>query len=357
MTAEWVQVFPWLPLIGVFSGLLLGSGFFLFSFNRLLSYLTSRKQRSLLLPLLLLASLSLFGWLGWWATSQLGWLSPFLLICCLGISMTYTWRQGLKVQAEPAYKIEGPKQSVFRPVTTQALRTLYYKVELAHKLPFPVRIVQISDLHVNERLGMDYYQQVFKQVRALQADILVSTGDYASDSSKIGLVEDLFQDLSGRLGSFAVLGNHDYWSDEVEITRVLNESGFQVLSKQSARVELDTETALVITGCEMPWSKIPCQIASPGAGEISIVLSHSADSIPSFCKAGADLVFAGHYHAGQVQLPWIGPLVVPSIFGRRFYHGHFLIEQTHLFVSAGLGASTPYVRLYCPPDILVVDLL
>jgi len=356
MTAEWVQVFPWLLLIGVFSGLLLGSSFFLFSFNRLLSYLSSRKQRSLLLPLLLLASLCLFGWLGWWATSKLGWLSPFLLICCLVISMTHTWRQGVKVQAEPAYKIEGPKRSILRAVTTRALQTLYYKVELAHKLPFPVRIVQISDLHVNERLGMDYYQQVLQQVRELQADILVSTGDYASDSSKIGMLEDLLQDLSGTLGSFAVLGNHDYWSDEVEITRVLEKSGFQVLSRQSARVALDDKTTLVISGCEMPWSKIPCQILSPGAGEISLVLSHSADPIVEFNQAGADLVFTGHYHAGQFQLPWIGPLVVPSIFGRRFYHGHYRIQKTHLFVSAGVGASIPYVRLYCPPDIMVVDL-
>lgn len=356
MIAEYIPLFPWLPVFGGTVGFLMGLIFFLFSINRTLSYLSSLKLKSLLLPSLLLTSLIVFSWLGWWSAEKFGWIAPFLWMSCLGVAIVSTWRQGMMVRDEPAYRIEGERRSIFRPVTTHALQTLFYRVKTRKKLPFPVRIVQVSDLHVNERLGMAYYQKALNQVRALQADILVWTGDYVSDSSKIGLLRDLLQDMPARYGSYAILGNHDYWSDAIDVTSALQASGFHVLSRQSARVELDTETALVITGCEMPWSKIPCHIAPPGAGEISIVLSHSADSIPSFCQAGADLVFAGHYHAGQVQLPWIGPLVVPSIFGRRFYHGHFLIEKTHLFVSAGLGASTPYVRLYCPPDILVVDL-
>jgi predicted MPP superfamily phosphohydrolase len=356
MMVEWVQNFSWQPVIGWLAGLLLGSGLFLFSFSSLLSRLTSRRQRSFLLPILLLVSLALFGWLGWWSTSKLGWISPIILIGCLGIARNYTWRQELKAQAEPAYKTEGPKRSIWRPVTTWDLQTLYYKVELEKKLPFPVRIVQISDLHVNQRLGMDYYHQALKEVADLQADILVSTGDYVSDSSNIGLLKNLLQNLPARLGRFAVLGNHDYWADEVEITWALEATGFRVLSRHSARVALDDKTAFVISGCEMPWSKTPCRITSPGAGEISLVLSHSADPILALNQLGADLVFTGHYHAGQIQLPWVGPLVVPSIFGRRFYHGHFLVDKTHLFVSAGVGASTPAVRLYCPPDILVVDL-
>lgn len=356
MTAEWIQFPPWLPLMGGLVGLLLGLVIFLFSINRLLSFLSSLIQKSILMPLLFITSLSLFGGLGWWATSELGWISPVLMLGCLGIGGVYHRQIELQYHAGPADKNEGSKPSIWYPVTTHLLQTLYYRVELAKALPFPVRIVQISDLHVNERLGMDYYQKVLDQVRDLQADILVWTGDYVSNSSKLGLLEELLQNLPARLGSFAVLGNHDYWAGEAGIIRVLEAAGFQMLSWQPARVSLDAETTLVISGCEMPWSRNPCQIASPKAGEISIVLTHSADSIFSFSEAGADLVFSGHYHAGQIQLPWIGPLVVPSKFGRRFFHGHFQINQTHLFVSAGVGASTPHVRIYCPPDIMVVDL-
>ena len=67
------------------------------------------------------------------------------------------------------------------------------------------------------------------------------------------------------------------------------------------------------------------------------------------------------------QLPWsyeawrlshgLGALLVPSRYGRRFDQGHFLVEGTHLFVSAGIGADAPPLRLWCPPELVVVDLL
>jgi predicted MPP superfamily phosphohydrolase len=46
---------------------------------------------------------------------------------------------------------------------------------------------------------------------------------------------------------------------------------------------------------------------------------------------------------------------VPSVYGRRFDQGHFRVGASDLFVSTGVGADTPPLRLYCPPDLLVVD--
>jgi predicted MPP superfamily phosphohydrolase len=88
-----------------------------------------------------------------------------------------------------------------------------------------------------------------------------------------------------------------------------------------------------------------------------VVLTHTADNIYRLRHGGAALVFAGHYHAGQIRLPWLGSLVVPSAFGRLFDHGHFLLGRTHLFVTAGIGAGSPAFRICCPPDVLVVDLV
>jgi hypothetical protein len=57
------------------------------------------------------------------------------------------------------------------------------------------------------------------------------------------------------------------------------------------------------------------------------------------------------------RLPFLGSIVVPSLYGRRFDHGHFVVNSTHLFVSSGIGVSSPQFRLYCRPDIFVVDVL
>jgi predicted MPP superfamily phosphohydrolase len=68
-------------------------------------------------------------------------------------------------------------------------------------------------------------------------------------------------------------------------------------------------------------------------------------------------VFAGHTHGGQFRIPFLGPLLMPSRYGRRFDQGHFVVEGTHLYVSAGVGADAPNLRLWCPPDLVVVDLV
>jgi len=54
---------------------------------------------------------------------------------------------------------------------------------------------------------------------------------------------------------------------------------------------------------------------------------------------------------------FLGSIAVPSLYGRRFDHGRFLVNGTHLFVSSGIGVSSPQFRLYCRPDIFIVDVL
>lgn len=90
---------------------------------------------------------------------------------------------------------------------------------------------------------------------------------------------------------------------------------------------------------------------------LSIVLMHTPDNIYRLSEAGADLVFAGHFHAGQIRLPYLGSLVIPSTYGRRFDHGHFAVNGTQLFVTSGIGSTDPPFRFYCQPDIFFVDVV
>jgi predicted MPP superfamily phosphohydrolase len=85
------------------------------------------------------------------------------------------------------------------------------------------------------------------------------------------------------------------------------------------------------------------------------MLTHTADNIYEISKTRPVAVFAGHYHGGQIVLPGIGPPIVPSRFGRRFHHGHYKVNGTRLFVTSGIGSAFPPVRIYCKPEILIVD--
>jgi predicted MPP superfamily phosphohydrolase len=95
----------------------------------------------------------------------------------------------------------------------------------------------------------------------------------------------------------------------------------------------------------------------------TLILSHSPDNIFDLRYIpGAVAVFSGHVHGGQFRVPLpfgSTSLVLPSIHGRRLDRGHFVFvgaekQPVHLFVSAGVGADEPALRLYCPPEVLIV---
>ena len=57
---------------------------------------------------------------------------------------------------------------------------------------------------------------------------------------------------------------------------------------------------------------------------------------------------------GQVNLPLLGRLVVPSQFGERFAIGHVHEDGRDLFVTPGIGTSILPVRFGAPPEISVL---
>ena len=68
-----------------------------------------------------------------------------------------------------------------------------------------------------------------------------------------------------------------------------------------------------------------------------------------------ELILAGHLHGGQIYLPFIGALSVPSKYGNKLVRG--LIEETRnkMLVTNGLGTSILPIRLGAVPEIIVIN--
>jgi uncharacterized protein len=258
----------------------------------------------------------------------------------------------------------GTQVSVLRPVTTTALVVERYEVFLDRtQIEAPagsrLRVAHISDLHLNEHLPHDYYCRVMAEASSANPDIVFITGDFVSDWHGIyqfAELEDRLKSHHPRLGIYGIFGNHDYWAGDDEVAAELRRVGVTLLGNGWQRVQVGP-FRLLLAGCEEPWSPDRLSLPKRRPGELFLVLSHSADNIYRLSRAGAAGVFSGHYHAGQFQLPGFGPVFIPSAYGRRFYRGHYVVGQTHLFVSAGVGAHEPPWRLYCPPDIFIIDFI
>ena len=246
--------------------------------------------------------------------------------------------------------------SLARPVTTWDVGLARYEVYLPNSQLTRLRVAVLSDLHVGKAIEPDYYAGIFDAINRFSPDLMALPGDFVANAAALPLLDSVLELCKARLGVFAVRGNHDFWSNATGVANALEKAGIRLLKNESARI-WHGDAEIIITGCEDPWSKQTWQPPLRKSGEVVLALAHTADTIYKLSQHKIDAVFCGHYHAGQARLPGWGSVFVPSRYGRRFDHGHFLVNNTHLFVTAGIGASGPVLRIYCQPDVFIVDFL
>ena len=73
-------------------------------------------------------------------------------------------------------------------------------------------------------------------------------------------------------------------------------------------------------------------------------LSITHDPAGAFNEQVTGLVIAGHTHCGQVSLPFVGPLWVPTAAPAAAHCGLYEDSQRSVFVTSGVGTSVLPVR-------------
>jgi predicted MPP superfamily phosphohydrolase len=210
-------------------------------------------------------------------------------------------------------------------------------------------ILHLSDLHLNGTPDRTFFQHVMDRCRDWQPDLVALTGDIVDDEEHHRWVVPLLGRLKWSIAAFAILGNHDGWYEVNLIRRRVRRCGFQMLANTWTQLALRGEPLIVI-GNEAPWFTPPPDLASCPQGPFRLCLSHTPDNIGWARANRVDLMLSGHVHGGQVRLPLIGSLVVPSRYGRKFDCGTFDEPPTVLHVSRGLSGQEP-LRINCRPEV------
>ena len=77
----------------------------------------------------------------------------------------------------------------------------------------PLRIVQISDVHLGLMVGEKRLKRILKQVQLANPDILVSTGDLVDgQTDDISDLKEMLEGVRTKYGKFAVTGNHEFYA-------------------------------------------------------------------------------------------------------------------------------------------------
>ena len=214
-------------------------------------------------------------------------------------------------------------------------------------------LVQITDTHFSHSYRREFFEAIAAEAATWDADLVVFTGDLLDDVATLDWVEPVLSRLRGRLGQFAILGNHDHRLRPGQARRSLRRSGFTDLDARWTEITVPQATSpaarIALGGTSEPWGPKLAYEAMPAA-DFRILLSHSPDQFPKASGKGVDLVLAGHNHGGQIRLPGFGPILMPSRYSRHFDRGFFHSGDSVLYVSQGVGGKHP-IRFGCTPEI------
>lgn len=228
-----------------------------------------------------------------------------------------------------------------------------------------LRVALISDIHMGGWMNLARFQQVADLIVAQEPDVLVITGDFMFGRSFPAAARQWLDDLgkvlsrlAASIPSFAVLGNHDYWTNADAVREMLRLSGVMDLTNKAFRLRRGGENLYLcgvddIKEGDVRLDDVTAQLSEDGA---AILLAHE----PNFADISAatgkfDLQLSGHTHGGQIVIPFYGPPVLP-VSGRKYPSGLYQVGDMFQYTNRGVGMDTFAVRFNCPAEITVLIL-
>ena len=221
------------------------------------------------------------------------------------------------------------------------------------------RITQLTDIHHSRIVGLGDVQHVVDLANATKPDLIVLTGDYTTSYRRyIEPCADALARLSAPEGVWAVLGNHDHYTDPELTTRALARKRIVVMNNLNTVVRRGPDAFQLAGLDDWSWNGTDWKRAFNGLqpGLPLILLSHQPSVLDLEESQAASLIISGHTHGGQVKLPYIGAPVKYATFDLKYANGLFRRAQTQLYVSRGTGVIGLPVRLGVRPEIAVLRL-
>jgi predicted MPP superfamily phosphohydrolase len=229
------------------------------------------------------------------------------------------------------------------------------------------RIAVLSDFHYDPLFSVHPIHASIPMVNDLRPDLIVLTGDFVSlpllkkeDAKAARAAEpcaQLLQQMKAPHGLWAVLGNHDFFTDPFRVGAALHAHDIRLLVNQSAAVEANG-ARFWLSGVNDVLSQtadLDATLHGVPPDEATILLAHEPDYADYVARFPVDLQLSGHSHGGQVRIPFLPPLYLPEL-ARKYVAGLYRIGPLTLYTNRGLGTVAVPVRFNCSPEITLLTL-
>ena len=224
-------------------------------------------------------------------------------------------------------------------------------------------VMQISDIHVEKEHDVKYLIKSFNKAKSYNPDFVVYTGDYLNYKGKeqLHILNKIIQNaVKGKLGTIAILGNHDYgfnWKDRSiadKVSKIFSNFNITVLRNQQKEI-----SGVNFIGFDDYWGPNfnPKKVMNQyDKSKANIVLCHNPDVCDvNIWNGYKGWIISGHTHGGQFKPPFLDPPILP-VKNKKYTSGIIdLNDGRTLYINRALG-NLWQLRFNVRPEITVFEL-
>lgn len=229
----------------------------------------------------------------------------------------------------------------------------HIKIE-TEKIPYPVRIVGISDLHIGYTISAREVDKWVKMINYEKPDIVIIAGDIIDNHLRPLMrdsTENVLRKINTRMGVFASTGNHDLMFAVGEDAGFYERAGITLLRDSTYSIN-----EITVIGRDdhsnIKRKSLNSIMENVNKSTFTILLEHKPLKLEEASQQNIDFQLSGHTHRGQI---FPISLITDKIF--ELSNGYIKKENTHFFVTTGIGIWGGKFRIGTRSEYLVLDLI
>lgn len=228
-----------------------------------------------------------------------------------------------------------------------------------------LQIAFFGDMHMNRYTQEDELELLKKTLQSGEDHLVVFTGDLNSRGrSFLNRAYEIVKNPRGKLGNFACMGDHDYWTAPQEVPREMEQRGWTFLHNRHQLMEYQGHRILV-TGITHVYShriskpELETLLGSAPEAELKILAVHQPMEflVETAAKYGYHLFLGGHTHGGEVVNHVFGIPYSPGQKETRYCWGQHIFKDLHIVVTNGIGRTLAPLRYHAPSEITRLTLV
>ena len=223
-----------------------------------------------------------------------------------------------------------------------------------------LKVVMVSDIHLGSLVHNGRLLTLVETINRMEPDLVLFPGDLLDEDISHFVEQNMgnsFSMLQPPLGSYGVMGNHEYiGGHSEEIACRLEAAGIRMLRDEAVLVE----DAFYIVGREdriapeftgRPRKTLEELVEGLDKTRPIILMDHQPFALEEAMSAGVDLQLSGHTHRGQMfPFHWITGKIYQVDWGCK------KTGDYHVIVSSGYGTWGPPIRIGNHSEIVSIQI-